>query len=160
MAYIFIAAQIFRLPTPSLVVPLVPTQIKPTKVHYPYPSCVPAWTCSSENLGYAMILSLVTVMCAVKSKIASDRSRMQQFKAAPSSLWFGCVVLSIIAKGELLPLTHRYALSFTPALGMLHQQDQQQSPALELSEKRTQAAGKWPGTERCCSQTPVWHKSV
>jgi len=48
-------------------------------------------------------------------------------------------VLSIIAKGELLPLTHRYALSFTPALAALHQQERQQPTASELSEQRTQA---------------------
>lgn len=48
-------------------------------------------------------------------------------------------MLSIIAKGELLPLTHRYALSFTPALAVLHQQEQQQPRASEPSERRTQA---------------------
>lgn len=48
-------------------------------------------------------------------------------------------MLSIIAKGELLPLTHRYALSFTPALAVLHQQEQQQPRASELPERRTQA---------------------
>lgn len=84
--YFPVADQIFRLPTPALVLPLALTQIKPTKARCPYPNYVPAWTCSNENLGYAMILSLVTMKRAVKSKIASDRSRIQQFKATPSCL--------------------------------------------------------------------------
>lgn len=44
-------------------------------------------------------------------------------------------MLSIIAKGELLPLTHSSALSFTPALAGLHQQERLQ-PRSCLGEGR------------------------
>lgn len=57
-----LADQTVRFLIPSLDLPLALTQIKPTEVSCPYPNCVPVWTRSNENLGYAVNLSLITAM--------------------------------------------------------------------------------------------------